>query len=147
AIEMLHCRVARRRREQYAASPETREWAAREDGQEQVREELLAAVQRLPTRLREPVRLCYLEGRGQREVARLVGCHQGNLSRRLMEGLGRLRSTLLRRGVVAGAVGLALWFKTKIGMATAAMLLIGAMSVPFILPTTEPDQNIGQFIP
>jgi len=141
AINLLHSRAARHRREEFSAKPEGGRTAFPEQRQAQVHEELLAAVKRLPTRLREPVRLCYLEGRGQQEAARALGCHQSNLCRRLLQGLGRLRSTLLRRGVVAGAAGLAIWLKTKVGVATAAtcLILTAAITVPLaVAPKAEP---------
>jgi RNA polymerase sigma factor (sigma-70 family) len=144
AIEMLRCRVARRRHEECAAGLETRAAASCGYDQTDVQRELLAAVHRLPTRLREPVRLCYLEGRRQQEAARVVGCHQSCLSRRLMEGLDRLRSTLLRRGVVAGAAGLAIWLKTKLGMATAAALLFTA-AITLPLAVQPEERAIGAY--
>jgi RNA polymerase sigma factor (sigma-70 family) len=142
AVEMLRSRVARNRREEFVACRQSREPASPD--QAHVHEELLAAVKRLPTRLREPVRLCYLEGRCQQEAARLVGCHQSSLSRRLIEGLGRLRSTLLRRGVVASAVGLGLWFKTKVGVATAAAVLIGGLSTPIIVKSVQESRPAAE---
>jgi hypothetical protein len=61
-----------------------------------------------------------------------------------MEGLGRLRSTLLRRGVVAGAAGLAVWLKTKVGMATAAALVLtAAITVPLAIQPEE--REIGAY--
>jgi RNA polymerase sigma factor (sigma-70 family) len=144
AIEMFRCRIARRRNEQWAAELATRGAGSFDSDPADTQKELLAAVKRLPTRLREPVQLCYLQGRGQQEAARVVGCHQSSLSRRLMEGLGRLRSTLLRRGVVAGAAGLVVWLKTKAGMATAAVLVLtAAITVPLAVQPEE--REIGAY--
>jgi RNA polymerase sigma factor (sigma-70 family) len=147
AINLLQSRIARSRREEYTAKPEGTRVTASEQRQANVHEELLAALKRLPTRLREPVRLCYLEGRGQQEAARVIGCHQSNLCRRLLQGLGRLRSTLLRRGVVAGAAGLAVWLKTKAGVATAATLLVlsAAITVPLAVRPSEDHAQLQSF--
>ncbi len=69
----------------------------------ELREELDAALDRLPNRLREAVVLRYLEGREQEEAARLAGCPRATLVARATEGLERLRGTLGRRGVMVGA--------------------------------------------
>jgi RNA polymerase sigma factor (sigma-70 family) len=69
----------------------------------ELREELDAALDRLPTRLREAVVLRYLEGREQEEAARLAGCPRATLVARATEGLDRLRAVLGRRGVVVSA--------------------------------------------
>jgi RNA polymerase sigma-70 factor (ECF subfamily) len=47
---------------------------------------------RLPTRLRLAVAVRYLEGLGQREAARRLGCPQGTVATRTREGLLRLRA-------------------------------------------------------
>ena len=57
-----------------------------------LQEELAVALGRLPTRLRQPLVLRYLEGLGQREAAQRLGCPQGTLATRTREGLLRLRA-------------------------------------------------------
>jgi RNA polymerase sigma factor (sigma-70 family) len=57
-----------------------------------LREEMAVALGRLPTRLRQPLVLRYLEGLGQREAAQRLGCPQGTLATRTREGLLRLRN-------------------------------------------------------
>jgi RNA polymerase sigma factor (sigma-70 family) len=59
-----------------------------------LREEL----QRLPEKYREPLVLCYLDGRTHAEVARMVGLPRGSVAKRIGEGLERLRERLARRG-------------------------------------------------
>ena len=54
--------------------------------------ELALALNRLPTRLRQPLVLRYLEGLGQREAALRLGCPQGTVATRTREGLLRLRA-------------------------------------------------------
>jgi RNA polymerase sigma factor (sigma-70 family) len=58
----------------------------------ELREEVAAALGRLPTRLRQAVALRYLEGLDQREAAQRLGCPQGTLATRTREGLLRLRA-------------------------------------------------------
>jgi len=53
----------------------------------------------LPDDLRQPVILHFLEGRAQAEVAELLAVSQPTVSRRIEEGLARLRQALQARGV------------------------------------------------
>ena len=54
---------------------------------------------RLPSRYREAVVLCDLEGRSYAEAARRLSCPLGTLQSRLARGRARLRTRLVRRGV------------------------------------------------
>src|SRR5205823_185907 len=56
-------------------------------------------LQRLPGRYREPLLLCYLEGRTQDEAARQLGWSKSTLRRRLEHGRELLRARLTRRGL------------------------------------------------
>jgi len=69
-----------------------------------LRDEVTAALRRLPTRLRQAVALRYLEGLNQREAALRLGCPQGTLATRARAGLLRLRATLSSTNVTAAAV-------------------------------------------
>jgi RNA polymerase sigma factor (sigma-70 family) len=73
--------------------------------------ELLAVLdeelQNLAECERSPLVLCYLEGRTRDEVARLLGCSQSTLNRRIEHAKDRLRGRLARRGVALSAVLLA----------------------------------------
>ncbi len=60
---------------------------------------LLEELERLPRNLRDPLQLCYLEGRSYVEVAELVDCPLGTLKSRLTKGRRLLRDRLARRGV------------------------------------------------
>src|SRR3984957_13090669 len=54
---------------------------------------------RLPARYRDPVVLCYLEGRTHAEAARELGCPKGTVAVRLMRARKLLQKRLTRRGV------------------------------------------------
>jgi RNA polymerase sigma factor (sigma-70 family) len=100
SIEMLRSRSSRRKREVLACqSSPIMEVAASTEW----REELDAALVRLPAPMLDAIVACYLEGWTQAEAARMLGCNQGTLSRRLTQGLERLRVILAQRGVVLGS--------------------------------------------
>jgi RNA polymerase sigma factor (sigma-70 family) len=56
---------------------------------------------------RAPLVLCYLEGKTRDEAARLLGCSQSTLNRRIEYAKDRLRGRLARRGVALSAALLA----------------------------------------
>jgi RNA polymerase sigma factor (sigma-70 family) len=60
-------------------------------------------LQRLPGRYRDPLLLCYLEGRTQDEAARQMGWSKRTLRRRLGRGRELLRLRLTRRGLTLPA--------------------------------------------
>ena len=61
-------------------------------------------VARLPSRYRDAVVLCDLEGRSYAEAARRLSCPMGTLQSRLARGRARLRTRLVRRGVAPMAL-------------------------------------------
>jgi RNA polymerase sigma factor (sigma-70 family) len=65
-------------------------------------------VNRLPLRYRTTFLLCYFQGRTNAEAARELGCPEGTIASRLAGARKLLRQRLLRRGISAGAAGLAL---------------------------------------
>ena len=60
-------------------------------------------LERLPAKYRLPLILCYLEGRTNKEAARLLECSEDAIRGRLYQGLKRLRSRLIRFGTWAPA--------------------------------------------
>jgi RNA polymerase sigma factor (sigma-70 family) len=98
--------AVRRRREDQALPREQTDPLAEVTGRE-----LLAVLDeelhRLPERLREPLVLCYLEGKTRDEAARELGWSLGTLKRRLKGGKEDLRNRLARRGLTLPAALLA----------------------------------------
>src|SRR5262249_47253619 len=68
--------------------------------------ELLAALDEelhaLPADYRDPLVLCYLEGKTRDEAARQLGCSPRTLPRGLEAGKSRLHARLVRRGLTLG---------------------------------------------
>lgn len=60
-------------------------------------------LNRLPDKHRTPLVMCYLEGKTQAEVARVLGCSREAVRGRIDRGRDRLRKRLARRGVTPGA--------------------------------------------
>jgi RNA polymerase sigma factor (sigma-70 family) len=60
-------------------------------------------LQRLPDEYREPLVLCYLQGKTRDEAARDLGCSLGTLKRRLEQGRELLRVRLSARGLALPA--------------------------------------------
>jgi RNA polymerase sigma factor (sigma-70 family) len=67
-------------------------------------------VNRLPSKYRTPVILCYLTGKTNEEAARQLGCATGTIFSRLARARDMLRSRLARRGIMLSAAGLATVF-------------------------------------
>jgi RNA polymerase sigma-70 factor (ECF subfamily) len=61
---------------------------------------LRAEIDRLPIKYRTLVVRCYLEGKSNEEVARLLGCPVGTVKGRLWRARGMLRERLQKRGVL-----------------------------------------------
>jgi RNA polymerase sigma factor (sigma-70 family) len=119
----LRSRKRRVRREEVAATMKPTSIAPSDPA---VREEIDAALERLPEALREAVLLCHLEGRDQSEAAAQAGCSQATMSRRSNEGLQQLKDILHRRGVTLGAAGLTGWLAHEAAAATALPALSAA---------------------
>jgi RNA polymerase sigma factor (sigma-70 family) len=91
--------AARQKREHLAARAE----ASPEPGWDELLSVLDEELQRLPGRFREPLLLCYLEGRTQDEAAIHLGWSVSTLRRRLERGRELLRLRMVRRGATLGA--------------------------------------------
>ncbi len=90
---------ARRRRDRERAAASRPAPVAPDPTLREVEAVLDEELSRLPTRLRSPLVLCYLEARTRDEAARELGWSVRTLRRRLEEGRRRLHLRLVRRGV------------------------------------------------
>jgi cobalt-zinc-cadmium efflux system membrane fusion protein len=104
-------------------------------------------IARLPPLYRDPVVLCYLEGRTQEEAARLLGCPSGTLAWRLAQARARLRARLGRRGLAPAAWmaiitgGLRIMGQNKLKW-VAAVLLMGVLGAgAALLARPEPEKG------
>jgi RNA polymerase sigma-70 factor (ECF subfamily) len=73
----------------------------------EIREIVNEELRRLPKTYRDPVVLCYLEGKTNREAARLLGWPQGSMARRLARARQLLRERLIQRGLIITVILLA----------------------------------------
>lgn len=72
-------------------------------GWEDVRPVIDQELQRLPAKFRDPVVLCYLEGRTNEEAAQELRWPVGTVKGRLAQARDLLRTRLIRRGIVLSA--------------------------------------------
>jgi RNA polymerase sigma factor (sigma-70 family) len=105
-------------------------------------------IQRLPERLRNPVVLCYLEGKTYEQAARALGWSASTIKGRLEKARGVLRSRLGRRELLSGIGGPPVVFESlfdppllpgKMAPAiarTAVLIRSGEVASPGILSPT-----------
>lgn len=134
SVTLLRAKARRARREEVVAMRKAAEQPTtpgRNDAAPLagLREDLDSSIARLPTRLRAPVILCYVEGHRQEEAARILGCNQGTLSRRAADGLNLLRSLLQRRGVVVTSAALVAFFAQQKAQAAVPATLLGSLKL------------------
>jgi RNA polymerase sigma factor (sigma-70 family) len=104
----LRARRAMGRRQHHESQASTPAGSAAPDAAwEELRLLLDEELNRLPDRLRDPLVLCYLQGRTRDEAAAQIGCTFGALKRRLEDGRNLLRDRLARRGIGLAVTGLA----------------------------------------
>jgi len=122
ALNAVRSRTRRRKHEQDAAN-EVRAESAAEVSWHDVEPLVDRAIEDLPEELRTPVLLHYLENRSQSEVASQLGLHQSTVSRRIQEGLRRLRARLRDSGVVMAVAPLAGLLAANMGHPAGQQLL------------------------
>ena len=76
-------------------------------------------INRLPTKYRLPVLLCYLQGLSSDEAARRLECAKGTIFSRLSRARDLLRRRLLRRGVDVSAGALAVVLAENVALKAA----------------------------
>lgn len=94
----------------------------------ELREELDAALARLPDGLKQAIILRYLEGHSLRDAALRAGCTPVTMAWRSMKGLEKLRTILGRKGLglTGGAIAALLAAEGHVGTAAAGMATAGA---------------------
>lgn len=90
-------------------------------------------IDRLPSRYRRPLVLCYLNGKTSREAALELGCPEGTVVSWLSRARQKLRSRLARRGVAlpAGAVATLLLQERADAVPTVLVQAIVRVAVPY----------------
>ena len=81
-------------------------------------------LHRLPSKYRDPLVLCCIEGRTHIEAAELLHWPVGTVKGRLHRGRDTLRDRLARRGVAAPAAGLGTWLAAESALAIVPPALI-----------------------
>jgi RNA polymerase sigma factor (sigma-70 family) len=98
-------------------------------------------VNRLPTKYRQPVLLCYLQGLSSEEAARRLGCAKGTIFSRLSRARELLRRRLVKRGVgVPSGVLAAVLTDSAVRLAPPAILCASTIrtSLLFAAGTASP---------
>jgi RNA polymerase sigma-70 factor (ECF subfamily) len=108
----------------------------------EIREIINEELRRLPRTYRDPVVLCYLEGKTNREAARLLGWPQGSMARRLARARELLRERLSQRGLIITVIVLALAW---IGCVSGGKQLPahGTNTESTLLALTQEEQQSG----
>jgi RNA polymerase sigma factor (sigma-70 family) len=86
-------------------------------------------INRLPTKYRLPVLLCYLQGLSSEEAARQLGCAKGTIFSRLSRARDLLRRRLIRRGLEMSAGALAAGLAETAGLRAAPSLALRDMTM------------------
>jgi RNA polymerase sigma factor (sigma-70 family) len=99
ALRARENKARRQKSENEVRSMTPREEPAQEVCQRELRSLLDEELRQLPAKYREPLILCYLEGKTNEQAAHQLGWPAGSMSRRLARGRELLRLCLVRRGI------------------------------------------------
>jgi RNA polymerase sigma factor (sigma-70 family) len=124
----LKARVSQQRqraRERLAASMNPEHHTVDNDGRELLLA-LDAELALLPEKYRQPIVLCYLEGRSHEQAASELGWPIGTVKGRMARGREMLRKRLLRRGIAPAAAGLTAVAGLGVGTAEVSAALAHA---------------------
>jgi len=104
----LQCRAnaARRRKHEREAGESLPRQCSYEAANHDARPILDEEINRLPEKYRQPILLCYFEGKTYEEAARLLGWPAGTVSARLARGRNLLGNRLARRGLTVASASL-----------------------------------------
>ena len=86
-------------------------------------------INRLPTKYRLPVLLCYLQGLSSEEAAQRLGCARGTVFSRLSRARDLLRRRLVRRGVEVSAGALAAVLAENAALQSAPSLALREVTI------------------
>ncbi len=86
-------------------------------------------INRLPTKYRLPVLLCYLQGLSSEEAAQRLGCAKGTVFSRLSRARDLLRRRLVRRGVEVSAGALAVVLSENAALQSAPSLALREVTI------------------
>jgi RNA polymerase sigma factor (sigma-70 family) len=127
ALKLRGKRVRRAVRETPLTEPIAPEQPAGMD--DDLRSILDEEINRLPTKYRLPVLLCYLQGLSSEEAAQHLGCAKGTVFSRLSRARDLLRRRLVRRGVEVSAGALAAVLTENTALRAAPSLALREMTV------------------
>jgi RNA polymerase sigma factor (sigma-70 family) len=94
-------------------------------------------LSRLPAKLRDPLVLCYLQGKTHEEAAREIGLPRGSLAKRLAGAQELLRKRLTSRGIVLTAGLLATAVAENAAAAVPAALTVATVKVATLFVAGE----------
>jgi RNA polymerase sigma factor (sigma-70 family) len=120
-------RISRQRRLERQAGAGSDMTAANEDCKE-LYSALDEELEALRDPYREPLLLCYLEGKTRDQAARQLGWSLRTLERRLGQGLNLLRARLTRRGIEVPAALLAAGLSQQAASAAVSASVLGAVA-------------------
>ncbi len=102
-------------------------------------------INRLPTKYRLPVVLCYLQGMSNEEAARQLGCAKGTIFSRLSRARDLLRRRLIRRGLEVSAGALATSLAENVSLRAAPSLALREITIrtSLLLATGTAGQSLS----